>query len=83
MSEIQVIVFGRGDKVLCNGTYGGEPCLFVSDAKMPASVGDDAAREGISNENLGINPIAIVTGNEKRAKLLYKVLCGELDHVDL
>ncbi|MGL4757546.1 MAG: hypothetical protein ACRCXB_34765 [Aeromonadaceae bacterium] len=83
MSDIQVIVFGRGDKVLCSGTYGSEPCLFVSDAKMPARVGDDAAREGISSGNLGINPIAIVTGNEKRAKLLHMVLSGELDSLDV
>ncbi|MEG1651928.1 MAG: hypothetical protein RR390_00370 [Hafnia sp.] len=77
--DLRVIVFGRGDKVLAKGDYLGEPCLLVSDAKMPASVGDDAEREGICDENLGINPIVIVTGNEKRAKLLYMVLCGELD----
>ena len=81
--DLRVIVFGRGDKVLANGDYLGEPCLLVSDAKMPARVGDDADREGICDENLGVNPIAIVTGNEKRAKLLHMVLCGGLDDLIL
>ncbi|MGL5392908.1 MAG: hypothetical protein ACRDA8_16275 [Shewanella sp.] len=83
MQKPQVIVFGNGDKVLTSGEYGGEPCVFISDAKQPASVGDNAEREGICDDYLGENPIIIVTRNERRATLLHMLLTGQLDNINL
>lgn len=81
MNEPQVIVFGKGDKVVVNGTYGDEPCVFVSDAKQPGVVGESAEREGLSDDELGVNPIVIITGSEHRALLLHRLLTGGLDHI--
>lgn len=83
MSGVQIIEFGNGDKVVTNGQYGGEYCVFVSDAKQPGLVGQDAEREGICDNYIGENPIVIITKSEKRAKIIHAALTAKLDHLDI
>ena len=80
MNSPLLIKFGNGDKVVNYGTYGNEHCVFISDARYPGVVGECAERENLSNEELGDNPIVIITKSEKRARLLCDVICGKLDN---
>ena len=83
MSGVQIIEFGNGDKVIAYGQYGGEYCVFISDAKMPGLVGQSAEREGICDDYIGENPIVIITKSEKRSKIIKATLTGQLDHLDI
>lgn len=83
MSGVQIIEFGKGDKVIAYGQYGGEYCVFISDAKIPGLVGQSADREGICDDYIGENPIVIITKSEKRAKIIHAALTSQLDHLDI
>lgn len=78
------IEFGHGDKVIVPGTYFGQHCLIVTDARYnDYDVGDDAEHEFNGPDDIGDNPFFIVTNNQKRAELLYLVLTGKLDGLDI
>lgn len=62
-----IITLGRGDKVINHGTYGDDACVFLSDASQPGSVGEPAFREGLQDNELGKNPVIIITNNEKKS----------------
>lgn len=73
MSGVQIIEFGNGDKVIAYGQYGGEYCVFISDAKMPGLVGQSAERR-ICDDYIGENPIVIITKRARRGLKLSKLL---------
>ena len=78
-----VILLGSGDKVVNHGTFGGEHCVFVCDAKERGEIGASASSEHIADDELGENPVVIVTRNEKIATLVYMAITGQLDDIEV
>lgn len=68
--------FGYGRKVVALGHYAGTPAVFISDAKTPGKIGEDARRENHPTDHLLPGEIVLIFPTDEQAKAVADALCA-------
>lgn len=77
-ADERVLAFGKGDKVVKTGRYGGVPAVFIAHAKWPGEIGADASRERQPNDALLPGEIVLTFPTDEQAAFVADALCNEV-----
>ncbi len=70
----RVFEFGKGDLVVVDGRYNGNPAVFIRRAYIPGSIGDPADREGVPMDTLQPGEIVLCFPTTEQASTVVNAL---------